>query len=143
MTESLKDFKESKILSKPFNKDGEPILTTSIVATLFEGRPLTREQILTKLNINHAGKSKGFLSNHFAELSKCGIIRFSKSDLALRPGENYRRYLNYVFIQLLNIDKKVANNLTYRMLPKKDAQSVDFILSPEEDVFNKPNPYLE
>ena len=143
MTETFKNFKESKILSKPFNKDGEPILTTSIVATLFEGTPLTREQILTKLKINHAGKSRGFLSNHFSELSKCGIIKFSKSDLALRAGQNFHSYLNFIFLNLLNTDKKVEASLVYRMLPKKNAQSVDFILSPEEDVFSKPNPYLD
>lgn len=143
MKETFKDYKESKILSKPFNEKGEPKLTTSIVATLIDGKPLTRKLILTKLGYDITGKSDGYLANFFSELSKCGIICFSKSELALKQGENFQRYLNFIFISLLKADKKIVDGLKYRMLPKKDSQSLDFITSPTEDIFSKPNPYLE
>lgn len=143
MKETFKDYKESKILSKPFTEGGEPIITTSIVATLIDGKPLSRRVILTKLGHDLTNKSEGYLSNHFSELSKCGIIRFSKSDLALRQGDNFQKYLNYIFLSLLKADKKIVDSLKHKMLPKKDSQSVDFITSPAEDVFSKPNPYLD
>ncbi len=143
MAEQFKDYKESKILSKPFTEGGEPILTTSIVATLIDGKPLSRRLILTKLGYDLTDKSDGYLSNHFAELSKCGIISFSKSDLVLRQGENFNKYLNYVFLYLLRSDKKIVDSLKHKMLPKKDSKVVDFITSPDDDVFNKPNPYLD
>lgn len=143
MAEQFKDYKESKILSKPFTEGGEPILTTSIVATLIDGKPLSRRVILTKLGYDLTNKSEGYLSNHFAELSKCGIIKFSKSELALQKGDNFQKYLSYIFLTLLKADKSIVNSLKHKMLPKKNSQSLDFITSPDDDVFNKPNPYLD
>lgn len=143
MKETLKDYKESKILSKPFSVGGEPNITTGIVATLIDGRPLSRKVILTKLGFDINGKSEGFMCNHFAELSNCGIIRFSKSENGIKQGENFQKYLNYIFITLLKADKKIVDSLKHKLLPKKGTQAVDFITGPEDDVFNKPNPFLD
>ena len=143
MTDKLKEYKDSKMLSSPFDKKGEPTLTTSIVATLMLDKPLTKKNILTKLGYSLEGKSDGYLANHFAELSRCGIITFSKSELVLKRGINFQKYVNFIFLNLLKIDKAVSESLRYKLLPKNTSKAVDFINSPDDDVFSKPNPYLE
>ena len=40
-------------------------------------------------------------------------------------------------------DDKAVSSLQYRLMPKKEVQSVDFITSPDENIFSKPNPFLD
>lgn len=133
----------SKTLSKPFEDNGCPTLVTSILATLLPNKPLKKEVLLGKIGEEHTGKTRGYLSNHFSELSKQGIIKFIKRDGTWTQGENYNDYMGFVFMTLVKISPQAVDSLQYRLMPKKDAQSVDFITSPEEDIFSKPNPYLD
>jgi len=133
----------NKTLDNPFHKDGSPTLVTSIVATLLNNEPLTKEKILSKIDERHAGKTRGYLSNHFSELSKLGIFKFTKRGGTWTQGINYHEYISYIFMEMLKHDAKAVSSLQYRLMPKRDEQSLDFITSPKEDVFNKPNPYLD
>lgn len=145
MTNIPKFIEGSKGLSTPFNKDGSPKLMTSILATLLPNIPLTKEGLLSKIDPKHQGKSRGYLSNVFSELSKAGIIKFDKR-VAFRTweqGENFQLYLGFVFMELIKLQPESADSLQYKLMPKKDEQSMDFIMSPKEDIFSKPNPLLE
>lgn len=132
-----------KTLIHPFEKNGTPTLPTSILATLLHNKPLTRDKILSTLGEEHTGRSRGYLSNYFNDLSKSGIIQYSKNEKVWRQGVNYNEYMGFVFMELLNLDEQAVSSFQYRLLPKHDSQAVDFIRSPEEDIFNQPNPYLD
>jgi len=134
---------DSKVLFVPFDKAGNPTLVTSIVATLLSNKPLKKEEILGKISEKHLNKTRGYLSNHFSELSKSGILKFSKLGCTWRQGENYQEYMGFIFMKLLDNDAKAVNSLQYKLMPTRDAQSVDFILSPEDNLFDQPNPYLD
>ena len=137
--------KGSKNLSTPFNKDGSPKLTTSILATLLPNKPLTKEGLLSKIDEKHLGKTRGYLSNVFSDLSKAGIIKFDKR-VAFRTweqGENYQLYMGFIFMELLQFEPDSTDSLQYKLMPKQAEQSMDFIMSPKEDIFSKPNPLLE
>jgi len=143
MTQIIQSVARSKTLSKPFHKNGSPTLVTSIVATLLHDIPLTKEQLLGKIGEEYTGKTRGYLSNHFSELSKLGILKFTKRGGTWTQGINYQDYMGFVFMEMLKHDGEAVDSLQYRLMPKRDEQSVDFIVSPKEDVFTKPNPYLE
>jgi len=143
MSNEPKQYIRSKTLDSPFHKDGSPTLVTSIVATLLNNEPLTKERILSKVGEEHAGRTRGYLSNHFSELAKLGIFKFTKRGGTWRQGINYKDYIGYVFTQILQQDQQAVDSLQYRLMPKKDEQSLDFITSPKEDIFKKPNPYLD
>ena len=132
-------------LEQPFNKTGHPTITTSILATLLPNKPLKKEQLLTKIGKEHTGKSLGYLSNIFSALSKSGVLSFDKRSCSRTwsQGENYKEYMGYIFMIMLQLDPKAVDSLQYRLMPPKDSQAIDFISSPDEDIFNKPNPYLE
>jgi len=142
MSTTPKFIEGSKTLRQPFDKAGKPTLVTSVVSTLLPNLPLQKEAMLAKVGEQYTGKSRGFMSNHFSELSKCGIIKFKKRDRTWSQGENYQQYMGYVFMELLRVTPEAVDSLQYRLMPKRDAQSVDFITSPTEDIFSKPNPYL-
>ena len=132
----------SKTLRKPFDEAGEPTLITSVLATLLPNEPLQKEAMLAKIGEQHTGKSRGYLSNHFTELSKSGIIKFRKIDRTWSQGENYLMYMGFVFMEMIEGNEQAVDSLKYKLMPKRDAQSIDFMTSPEEDIFSKPNPYL-
>jgi len=132
----------SKSLRSPFDKNGRPTLVTSILATLLPNKPLLKETILGKIGEQHTGKTRGYLSNHFAELSKLGIIKFTKRDRTWSQGIRYHEYMGFIFMTMVTNDEQAVTSLQYRLMPKRDEQSVDFITSPDEDIFAKPNPYL-
>ena len=137
---------KSKTLKSPFRENGEPTLVTSLVSTLLPDIPLDKKTMLAKIGEEFAEKAKrsrGYLSNHFAELSKSGIIKYREDTKNWRQGENYREYMGYIFFKILEMESTAMDSFAYRLMPKKDEQSVDFITSPEEDIFNKPNPYLD
>jgi len=133
----------SKTLLNPFEKDGSPSLVTSILATLLPNIPLKKETLLGKISEHHAGRTRGYLSNHFSELSKLGILKFTKRDKTWRQGINYQEYMGFVFMRLVNNDEHAVASLKYRLMPKKSEQSMDFISSPTDDVFDQPNQYLD
>lgn len=132
----------NKVLCAPFDIKGGPSLLTSILATLLEGNPLKKEDMLSRVGERHSGKSRGYLSNHFSALSKSGIIKFVKRNTSWTQGINYQEYMGFVFMKLIQNDEQAVTSLKYRLMPKKDDQSVDFITAPEEDIFSQPNPYL-
>ncbi len=138
-----KDFKEHKVLGKPFNKDGGPSLTTSIVATLLPNKPIRKNDILKRLGEKHEGKTRGYLAHNFKELTNYGILAYDKSKFTWSQGENFLAYMGFVMMSLASINETVNEGMSYLLLPKHEAQSLDFIFKPEEEVFNKPNPYLD
>jgi len=131
------------LLANPFQRDGRPTLTTSILATLLHNEPLTKETILGKIGQQHTGKSRGYLCNHFATLSKLEIIEFKKRDKTWSQGKRFKEYMGFVFAELVFQDKEAINSMRYHLMPKKGEQSVDFITCPTEDIFSQPNPYLD
>ena len=133
----------NKTLMEPFNKNGEPTLVTSLLATLLSGIPLTKKEMLTKINDELAKKTRGYLSNHFAYLSKSGIIEYRGDDKNWAQGENYREYMGYIFFKIIDNNEDAKDSFKYRLMPKREEQSMDFITSPKEDIFSKPNPYLD
>lgn len=133
----------SKTLTKPFDKAGEPTLVTSVIATLLPNIPLQKEAMLGKVGEKYTGKSRGFMSNHFAELSKSNILKFKKRDRTWEQGENYQQYMGYIFMEMIAENEQAVDSLKYKLMPKRDAQSVDFITSPTEDIFSKPNQFLD
>jgi len=141
-----KDIIPQWILNKPpFDKNGRPNIVTSILATLLQGIPLTKEEILTKIDSKHTGRSRGYLSNYFAELKKLEILNFDKR-VAFRKwsqGKNYQAYLGFVFMELIKLEDKAVASLQYKLLPKKKENSLDFIMSPTEDIFKQPNQFLD
>jgi len=142
---NINDITKRVLEKPPFDKKGEPNIATSILATLLHNKPLTKEAILTKIHGKHEGKSKGYLSNIFSELSKLNIIVFDKR-VAFRTwsqGKAFESYMGFVFMELLKIEDNAIDSLRYKLLPKKKEQSLDFIHSPKEDIFNQPNPFLE
>jgi len=143
MKKQKPNYIRSKALDNPFKEDGSPTLVTSIVATLLSDKPLTKEQLLGKIGEEHTGKTRGYLSNHFSELAKLGILKFIKRGGTWVRGINYMDYIGYVFLEILKQDQQAVDSLAYRLLPKREEQSLDFIVSPKEDVFKKPNPYLD
>lgn len=133
----------SKTLTKPFDKAGEPTLVTSVIATLLPNIPLQKEAMLGKVGEKHTGKSRGFMSNHFAELSKSNILRFKKRDRTWVQGENYQQYMGYIFMEMIQQTEEAVESLKYKLMPKHDAQSLDFITGPTVDIFSKPNQFLD
>jgi len=138
-----KFIEENKTLRQPFYPDGTPTLITSILATLLPDEPLKKEALLGKIDEQHAGKTRGYLSNHFSELSRLDIIKFTKRFGTWSQGSKYKEYMSFVFATMVFGDPKAAASLQYHLMPKKDEQSVDFIVSPDEDIFSQPNAYLE
>ena len=136
---------EDKVLSKPFDKNGNPNIVLSVLATLLQGKPLRKEELLGKIGEKHLGKSDGYLSNVFSALRKLEVLQFDKrvNQRKWAQGKNYKEYMGFIFMSIVDSDPKAAMSLAYRLMPKKEEQSLDFITSPEEDIFNRPNPYLE
>lgn len=143
MEDKTKIVEGNKTLGSPFNKDGSPTLVTSILATLLPNIPLSKEALLGRIGEQHTGKTRGYLSNHFSELSKQKILRFIKRDGTWTQGEQYQTYMGFVFMEMIRINQQAIDGLQYRLLPKKGIQSVDFITSPQEDIFSKPNQFVE
>jgi len=145
MSNIPKFIEESKALQAPFDKNGTPTLATSILATLLPNKPLTKETLLAKIDEKHTGKSRGYLSNIFSELSKAGIIKFDKrvQFRTWEQGENYQQYMGYIFMELVKLEPASLDSLQFKLMPKKKEQSMDFIMSPKEDIFSQPNPLLE
>ena len=84
-----KEITQRVLSAPPFKKDGSPTLVTSILATLLHNIPLTKEEILAKLGAEHSGKSRGYLSNHFAELRNLKFLILI-SELLLESGHRVR-----------------------------------------------------
>lgn len=143
MEDKTKIVEGKKTLENPFNKDGSPTLVTSILATLLPNIPLSKEALLGRIGEQHTGKTRGYLSNHFSELSKQKIIRFIKRDGTWTQGEGYQTYMGFVFMEMIRINQQAIDGLKYRLMPKRDMQSVDFITSPQEDIFSRPNQFIE
>ena len=135
----------SKVLISPLDGKGNPTVISSILATLLNNKPLTKLEILSKVELDYADKTKGFLSNHFAELRRTKILDFDSRVCCRKwsQGENYQLYLGYVFMEILQKDESAIDSLAYRLMPKEKEQSMDFIKGPEEDIFSQPNSFLE
>jgi len=135
--------KEYELLTQPFDKAGKPTIVTSILATLLSNEPLKKEIIFCKIGPQHTGNSRGYMSNHFSKLSKLGIIKFEKLNRTWRPGIRYKEYVGFIFMEMIKYNEQAVESLKYKLMPKRDEQSVDFITSPTEDIFSKPNPFLD
>lgn len=136
---------KSKLLSSPINEDGSPKIVASIVATLLSNKPLRKEEILRKIGDKHTGKTKGYLSNYFAELKRLNILDYDKRvcSRTWKQGANYMIYMGFLFMEVLKNNPKAVDSLQYTLMPKNEEQSIDFITCPKDDIFNSPNPFLD
>ena len=137
--------KDNSILSKPFDKQGEPTILLAILATLLLNKPLKKEELLSKMGEKHLGKTDGYLSKHFAALRKYEIINFDKryNHRKWSQGDRYQEYMGFILMYFIENDTKAVESMQYHLTPKTKENSLDFIKSPTDDIFNRPNPYLE
>ena len=136
----MNNFKDSSELSKPFDKKGEPKRATTILAILLSHKTLTRNEILTKLGEEHAGKTRGYLAHTFKELNRYEILSYDASRKTWTQGKKFQEYMGYVFMRLAMLNNKVLEGFQYLISSKTNEQAIDFIKQPDEDVFN---PYLD
>jgi len=135
---------EDKLLSTPFKSKSGTILL-AILAIMLKNKPLKKEELLGKIGVKHQGKTDGYLSNVFSTLRKLEILSFDKraNFRTWTQGARYEEYMGFILMSMMENESKVAESIQYRLMPKKEEQSVDFISSPTDDIFDEPNPYLE
>ena len=134
-------FKENDKLANPF-KEGKVNPKIIILANLLPNKPLTKEEIIHDIPGYTPNRTKGYLSNDFALLRKSGILKFVAHKKTWEQGENYLEYMGYLFVKLLQQDNDVLESFKHLLLPDNESKAVDFINAPENDVFNKPNPFI-
>jgi len=46
-------------------------------------------------------------------------------------------------MELMKLEEKAVESLQYKLLPRQKEKSLDFIMSPTEDIFQQPNQFLD
>jgi len=112
-------------------KSGEPTVATSIVAVMLSEMFLSRKDIIKRVYPDRKGFTQGFLSNIFKILQTEGILEYKKERKVWIKGPNYYAYVGFI---VSSSSEDLIENFQYLLLPKSDENSMDFILSPSEQL---------